>query len=154
MCPPRRGLKSDRLGDPLLSRSRLVDSQSKAEIPVKLHVWALVSLFEYLCTNAVTHNPVIGVKWPAMADRQARKHPGSRSTSTSTARSSPPALSGSTARGLANSKSKDSRHVHNSMRHLKGWITLSAVPRRRGVVTRTKFGPREDWKSQLRFRLR
>jgi hypothetical protein len=23
-----------------------------------------------------------------------------------------------------------------------------------GVVTRTKFGPREDWKSQLRFRLR
>jgi tetratricopeptide (TPR) repeat protein len=26
--------------------------------------------------------------------------------------------------------------------------------RREGVVTRTKFGPREDWKSQLRFRLR
>ena len=23
-----------------------------------------------------------------------------------------------------------------------------------GVVTRTKFGPREDWKSRLRFRLR
>ena len=23
-----------------------------------------------------------------------------------------------------------------------------------GVVTRTKFGPREDWKSQLKFRLR
>jgi hypothetical protein len=26
--------------------------------------------------------------------------------------------------------------------------------RQSGVVTRTEFGPREDWKSQLRFRLR
>jgi len=30
-------------------------------------------------------------------------------------------------------------------------LALSIVA---GVVTRTKFGPREDWKSQLRFRLR
>ena len=35
---------------------------------------------------------------------------------------------------------------------LDGFVKVTAG--RLGVVTRTKFGPREDWKSQLRFRPR
>jgi hypothetical protein len=49
------------------------------------------------------------------------------------------------------------RQAHVSRNRRTQLITvLGATPNRAadGVVTRTKFGPREDWKSQLAFRLR